>query len=118
MAQLAGEIVGGEGGWRSCGAARAELEGGCPAALELEGEPGIGNTRLLAELGRIADERGCLVLTGSASELEVELPFWVFVEALDEVLRSVPPAMLSEELALVLPPPGAPARGTSIPDER
>ena len=33
-------------------------------------EPGIGKTRLLAELAARADARGCLVLTGSASELE------------------------------------------------
>ena len=85
----------------------AELERGRPVALELEGEPGIGKTRLLAELGRIADERGCLVLTGSASELEVELPFWVFVDALDEYVASAATlAPLGDELALVLPPPG------------
>ena len=62
----------------------AELEGGNPAAVALMGEPGIGKTRLLAELGARADGQGHLVLAGSASELERDLPFWVFVDALDE----------------------------------
>ena len=109
MAQLADEIVGREGELRSFEAALSELERGRPVALELEGEPGIGKTRLLAELGRIADERGFLVLTGSASELEVELPFWVFVDALDEYVRRSAATLASDELALVLPPPGAAA---------
>jgi predicted ATPase len=63
-------------------------------AIEVLGEPGIGKTRLLAELERMADDRGCLVLAGSASELERDLPFWVFVDALDEYVRSLPPAVL------------------------
>ena len=36
---------------------------------------------------RRADERGQLVLSGSASELERDLPFWVFVDALDDYVR-------------------------------
>ena len=32
-----------------------------------------------------------LVLTGSASELERDLPFWVFVDALDEYVRGLEP---------------------------
>ena len=64
-----------------------ELEAGCSAAIEVVGEPGIGKTRLLAELGARADARAQLVLSGSASELERDLPFSVFVDALDEFLR-------------------------------
>src|SRR5688572_7706544 len=63
-------------------------------AVELVGEPGIGKTRLLAELGRRADARGMLVLSGSASEFERDLPFWVFVDALDEYLAGLPPQTL------------------------
>ena len=44
MAQLADEIVGREGELRSFDAALGELERGRPAALEVEGEPGIGKT--------------------------------------------------------------------------
>jgi molecular chaperone GrpE len=43
------------------------------AAVEVAGEPGMGKTRLLAELAERADRRGQLVLTGAASELEADL---------------------------------------------
>ena len=61
-----------------------ELEQGRPAALEVVGEPGIGKTRILGELERRAESRGQLVLSGSASELERDLPLAVFVDALDD----------------------------------
>jgi predicted ATPase len=50
---------------------------GGSAAIEVVGEPGIGKTRLLAELVTRADALGYLVLSGSASELDADLPFWV-----------------------------------------
>jgi DNA-binding NarL/FixJ family response regulator/tetratricopeptide (TPR) repeat protein len=88
----------------------AELARRQPCALELAGEPGIGKTRLLAELQARADAAGRLVLAGSASELEVELPFWVFVDALDEYVHGLEPGRLDamdpdarSELAHVLP---------------
>ena len=67
--------------------ALAELDRGRRRRSQLVGEPGIGKTRLLAELAARAEERGHLVLSGSASELERDLPFWVFVDALDEYVR-------------------------------
>lgn len=67
-----------------------ELELGHPSAIELVGEPGIGKTRLLRELMGRGDRRGYLVLSGSASELERDLPFSAFVHALDEYLESHP----------------------------
>ena len=88
----------------------AELARRRPCALELAGEPGIGKTRLLAELQARADAAGRLVLAGSASELERELPFWVFVDALDEYVHGLEPGRLDamdadarSELAHVLP---------------
>ena len=63
-------------------------------AILLVGEPGIGKTRLLAELARRAKERGHLVLSGRAAELERDLPFWVFVDALDEYLQGLDPRRL------------------------
>jgi ATP/maltotriose-dependent transcriptional regulator MalT len=87
-----------------------ELDQGGAAAFELLGDPGIGKTRLLAELAARADARGWLVLSGSASELERDLPFSVFVDALDEYLRGLDPspfarlnADVRSELAHVLP---------------
>src|SRR5215207_7690650 len=66
-----------------------ELDRGSPGAIEVTGEPGIGKTRLLRELAARAEDRGHLVLGGSASELEHDLPFSVFVDALDEYLRGL-----------------------------
>jgi ATP/maltotriose-dependent transcriptional regulator MalT len=59
------------------------LDGGSAACLTIEGEPGIGKTRLLNELRRQAEERGHVVLSGAAAEFEREMPFSVWVDALD-----------------------------------
>ena len=70
------------------------LEGTCAGEarfLFIAGEPGIGKTRLLAELLARAGERGCLALHGSAAEFERELPFGLVVDALDEYLESLDP---------------------------
>ena len=64
--------------------ALADFGGGRLATVELGDEPGTGNTRLLAELAAGAEAGGALVLQGSATEIELDWPFWVFVDALDE----------------------------------
>ena len=74
--------------------ALAELTRGEWKAVELLGEPGIGKTRLLSELATRAGRRDQLVLSGSASEVEGDLPFWVFVNALDDYLRGLDPRLL------------------------
>jgi ATP/maltotriose-dependent transcriptional regulator MalT len=66
-----------------------ELSRGCPGAVEVAGEPGIGKTRLLRELAARAEARGHLVLSGAASEFENDLPFSVFVDALDEYVAGL-----------------------------
>src|SRR5829696_5181407 len=58
------------------------------------GAPGIGKSRLLSELARRADATGYLVLAGAASELERDLPFGVFVDAMDAYLESLEPRRL------------------------
>jgi DNA-binding NarL/FixJ family response regulator len=97
----------------------SELGRGGPAAIEVAGEPGIGKTRLLAELAGRADALGYLVLSGSASELEVDLPFWLFVDALDEYIAALEPRRLDAleddvlgELATIFP---AVTARTSVP---
>src|SRR3954466_431220 len=60
------------------------VEAGRPQVVEVVGAAGIGKSRLLAEVPRRADARGHVVLEGAGAELEQDLPFWVFVDALDE----------------------------------
>jgi predicted ATPase len=71
------------------------------------GEPGIGKTSVLAEPAARADGRGCLALSGRAAELERELPFGLWVDAIDAYLQSLdarPFARLGrDELAAVFP---------------
>jgi ATP/maltotriose-dependent transcriptional regulator MalT len=88
----------------------ADVDQGHTAAIEVVGEAGIGKSRLLAELGARAEARRWLVLSGSASELERDVPFSVLVDALDEYVRGLDPGRFSSltedvrtELAHVLP---------------
>jgi ATP/maltotriose-dependent transcriptional regulator MalT len=87
-----------------------ELDRGRTGAIQLSGEPGIGKTRLLRELAARAEARGHIVLSGSASELERDLPFSVFVDALDQYVAGLEPKQLAvlddhaqAELAHVFP---------------
>jgi predicted ATPase len=98
-----------------------DLDRGCPGAIELAGEPGIGKTRLLAEVVARAGARGHLVLSGAASEFERDLPFSVFVDALDEYVAGLEPdrlAMLDDavqaELGCVFPSLSALAGGQPV----
>jgi ATP/maltotriose-dependent transcriptional regulator MalT len=98
-----------------------ELNRGAPGAVELVGEPGIGKTRMLSEVAARAELGGHLVLAGSASELERELPFSVFVDALDEYVESLEPNLLftldddvQAELAHVLPALSALGAGRAL----
>jgi DNA-binding CsgD family transcriptional regulator/tetratricopeptide (TPR) repeat protein len=61
---------------------------GRPVYVTLEGEPGIGKTRLLGELRARAEARGHVVLSGAAAEFEREMPFSVWVDALDAYVVS------------------------------
>ncbi|HET6869325.1 MAG TPA: AAA family ATPase [Solirubrobacteraceae bacterium] len=91
-------------------AALAALEGGTPRAIEVVGPAGIGKSRLLSELGGRAAARGHVVLSGSGAELEQDLPYWVFVDALDDYVADLDPRRLDRldeatrsELGQILP---------------
>lgn len=121
MQQLGERLVGRDTELAVIERALAELADGRPAALEVTGEPGIGKTRLLAELGERATARGHIVLTGSASELEIDVPFWVFVDALDDYVRGLEasylealPAAVLAELATIFPALGRYASGHEV----
>src|SRR5262245_19856350 len=110
MDQDAERLVGRVDELRSIERLLDELDRGSSCALAVVGEPGIGKTRLLRELAARAEARGHLVLSGSASEVGRDVPFSVFIAALDEYLRSLDPNRLAvlddrvlAELAQVFP---------------
>ena len=71
----------------------------------LSGEPGTGKTRLLAELSaRAARAREQLVLVGRGSELERELPFGVWVAALDDHVAALGARPASRRWSATAPP--------------
>ncbi|HKA02779.1 MAG TPA: AAA family ATPase [Acidimicrobiales bacterium] len=94
--------------------------------LELAGEPGIGKTRMLAELCAEAEQRRYLVFLGRAAEFEADEAFGVFVDALDDYLASVDlktlarPGLELDELGWVFPAVarGVEQSGTALSPER
>jgi DNA-binding NarL/FixJ family response regulator len=67
-----------------------EAEGGAARFAAVEADPGMGKSRLLRELAERAAGRGCVCLHGRAAEFERELPFGLFVDALDSFLEAAP----------------------------
>lgn len=107
-------------------AALGLLGGHGGSALLLSGEPGIGKSALLDWTARTAADRGYLVLEGRATELERDVPFGVFIDALDDYLASLPAHRLGDLgqaqrccLAAVFPALPDPGGGlTTLPQER
>jgi hypothetical protein len=63
--------------------------------VEITGDPGMGKTSMLADLGARARASGRLVLAGRAVEFGQEMPFGVIIDALDDHLASMPPELLT-----------------------
>ena len=84
----AGPTIGRESELEQFDDALASLGATASACIAVEGEPGIGKTRLLAEVRLRAEERGCLVLRGAATEFEREVPFGVWTDAMDAYVAS------------------------------
>nr|BFE68913.1 hypothetical protein GCM10020092_022140 [Actinoplanes digitatis] len=79
-------MIGREAEWRTVTEALDSLGDGAQV-IEVVGEPGIGKTRLLAELAGYARDSKLLTLTGRATEFESEMPFALLTEALDDHVR-------------------------------
>src|SRR6478735_8103611 len=77
-----------------------------PAALLLEGEPGIGKTTLWRSAQAAAADRGHRVLAATAVEGEADLPFVALRDLLDDVsadaapLRSDDPRAVADQHAV------------------
>jgi class 3 adenylate cyclase/tetratricopeptide (TPR) repeat protein len=72
-------------------------DGGRPKALAVDGEPGVGKSRLCAEFARAVHQQGVTVLLGSALE-ENLTPYQPFVHALSHYVRTCPRQELRAQL--------------------
>jgi DNA-binding CsgD family transcriptional regulator len=104
------QFVGRERELSAFDAGLAAIAGGRPWLLDIVGEPGIGKTTLLEQLGQRALAGGGVVLTGRAPEFERDVPFGLFVDALGAHVRSISPEDLNRfgpgavaELAAIFP---------------
>ena len=101
------------------------LRSGTGGILELRGEPGIGKSRLLAELASLAAATGSTVLEARASEYEADLPYALWTEALDRHLAEAGARRLSRlgladpgSLAVLLPALAGLAAEQPAPSDR
>lgn len=105
------------------------LAPGPTGLVAVVGPPGIGKTRLLAAAGERVVADGGLVLRGRAAEFEDDLPFSVWIDALDAHLgtfaerpaEALGGADVVDELSSILPALAARASGPARPpllDER
>jgi tetratricopeptide (TPR) repeat protein/transcriptional regulator with XRE-family HTH domain len=87
----------------------ARSAGGAGQTVLIEGEPGIGKSRLMREIARYAESRGLPTLGTNCYEIDRSMPYQPVIDlvtrALDQAssvaLRKIPPVSLAEIAALV-----------------
>lgn len=72
-------------------------------ALLITGEPGLGKSRLIEEVGHAARTRGGTVLEGRAFEAEAGRPFGPWIDALRQLPEHAMSAALRPDLTAILP---------------
>lgn len=100
-------LVGRDPELRALRAAIQRAESRVANAIVLEGEPGIGKTRLVTETQNLATSRGWLTLRCHSSDLDIENPFVAVSSGLDDLvahLASDSPGELIDALALLRKP--------------
>jgi DNA-binding SARP family transcriptional activator/tetratricopeptide (TPR) repeat protein len=71
---------------------------GTAAVVVVEGEPGIGKTRLLEEIGVRAGQREALVVWGRCAEGDGAPTMWPWVQVIRAIVRELRPALRAERL--------------------
>src|SRR4051794_4823897 len=95
----------------------AEATGGEGRAVLVEGPPGIGKSRLLAEFRRRAGGAGALVLNARAGELETEFPFGVVRQLFEGAVtdpRALAGAAAAAQVVFAAPDGGPPGGDASF----
>jgi tetratricopeptide (TPR) repeat protein len=87
VSDLAQVFVGREPELNALGAALTDAEAGMGSVWLVSGEAGIGKTRLVEELGRLAESRGFLSAWGSAWESGGAPPFFTWARVLRAIRR-------------------------------
>ena len=95
MTESTPPLVGRESERAAIDGALQALDSGKGAIVAVEGEPGIGKSRLLAHLSAAAGAAGLTVLSGRASEFEMDLPYALWTDALDRHLADAGERRLS-----------------------
>src|SRR4051812_45943822 len=91
-------FAGREDAWQTLESAWADAARGFAQAVLLAGEPGIGKTRLCAELARVvADDLGIVVYGGC--DADVDLPYRPVADALSQLVRQIDRDVVDEHLA-------------------
>ena len=60
----------------------ADVCSGSGGVLIVEGEPGVGKSRLVSEVSQSAADRGMIILTGRCHDGQAIPPYWPWVEIL------------------------------------
>ncbi len=90
-------LVGRDSEVERLGALRDEAAHGVGRFAFISGEPGIGKTRLAAEVARSAYDQGAIVLFGRCDE-DLGVPYQPFAEALAHFVAHCPPHRLAGSL--------------------
>jgi DNA-binding CsgD family transcriptional regulator len=94
--QPRGPLVGRDSERDALDQALHDLTGGSARLVEIAGEPGIGKTRMLAELAALAQSRCLRVLSGGALCPPPNQPLGALVHALDDYLTVTGDELLEE----------------------
>ena len=74
----------------------ARLTAGTGHVVLMEGEPGIGKSRLMRELARYARARGLSTLTTNCYEIERAVPYQPVIDVVTQTLERTPAALLQK----------------------